>query len=415
MVSLGFYMHHIGRGDTVTFHRASATSYTESIPWRVLRNEAERAFVWLSQQGPLAWIRPGSDEKSLLVAVLFMPGTGGGSLYYSTICRGEKADQMMNFNYANRYAPAWLKANNDRPNRTHCEDGVCFDFEVHNNRLPDGDPDKIRIINNRYVPLDRDGRALNPQIAVYGVKNLRYFPNPALQDPCSKHTQSRNTPKVPPCQDVLAQLRVRFCTLAKIREEEEEEARRAQAARNARPGGGSGAGGAGQGYGAGGGGGHGGGYGGGGYSGGGPSGGTTGGGGPSGGTTGGGSDPAADLPGMMTNMKIGSKVDWKQNSKGDWYYKDRNGDWVYEDPKPKKSSNTEPKKSSSSTEWKKDSRGDWYYKDRNGDRVYEDPKPKKSSNTEPKKSSSSTEWKKDSRGDWYYKDRNGDRVYQRAR
>jgi hypothetical protein len=403
-----FSMNKVGNANSggATWHYSQTTSYTERIPWRVLRDEAKKAYQWLLQQGEQAWTQPGGDDGALLAAALFMPGIHGGAIYYSSICRGQKADEMKNVNTARRIAPAWLKANDDRPNQTHCEDGACFDFEAYNNNLYDDDPDKIRVTQHGYLPQTSSGRALEPQIAVFGVRTRKYAPIAGLQQPCREGESSR--PKVPVCQVVLPRLRVRVCTSDKIRAEEDEEARRAQAARNAGPGGGAGAGGAGQGHGAGGGagygGGHGGGRGGGAYS----------GGGHSGGTTRGGSDPAADLSGMMTNMKIGSKVDWKQDSKGDWYYKDKRGDRVYDNPQPKKSSTTQPKKSSSKPDWKQDSKGDWYYKDTQGNRVYDNPQPKKSSTTQPKKSSSSIDWKQDSRGDWYYKDRNNNRVYRQA-
>ncbi|EAQ83069.1 predicted protein [Chaetomium globosum CBS 148.51] len=414
-----FTMHKTGSANTggATWHLSKTVNYTESIPWRALRNEARRAYEWLLEEGEQAWTQPGTDDGALLAAALFMPGIHGGAIYYSSICRGEKATFMKSANTGRRTAPAWYAANNNNPNQTHCEDGVCFDFEAYNGRLDDTDPDKVRITTNGYLPLDSQGRALVPQIAVFGVRSRKYYPIAALQQPCAEGESNR--PKIPVCQVVLPHLRVRVCTPAKIREEEEAE--RARAAREARQGGGGGggggggAGGAGQGYGASGGAGYGGG---GGRGGGGAN--AGGGGRTGGGGGGGGANPAADLPGMMTNMKIGGKVDWKQDSRGDWYYKDSRGDRVYEKPAAKKASVTQPKKTSAQPEWKQDSKGDWYYKDSRGDRVYEKPPSKKASVTQPKKvsiqpkKSSGVDWKQDSRGDWYYKNSRGDRIYETA-
>ncbi|AEO55538.1 hypothetical protein MYCTH_2108166 [Thermothelomyces thermophilus ATCC 42464] len=111
-------------------------NFQEFIPWTTLMDEAEHAYHWVSNQ-PGAWTKGGPTKNgACLVSALFVPRPDGGCIFFSTIGRGKRANEIMVLKNPREWAPTWLAANDGRPNAIHCEDGSCYDFEKYNSGLP---------------------------------------------------------------------------------------------------------------------------------------------------------------------------------------------------------------------------------------------------------------------------------------
>ena len=188
--------------------------YTLHMPWADLVVEAQKAYDWVHQQ-PGAWTRGGHMSGSCLVAALFIPRPLGGYMFFSTIGRGARANELLIPSNRSTWAPAWLAANDSRPTAIHCEDGAIFDFERFNMTLAENDARKVKMTRGndgyaQYAAFDEYGRRhYKLQIAIYGAKIG--VNSAGLQLPCGPG-DPMSRPKAPPCEEVLTRLGIEWCT-----------------------------------------------------------------------------------------------------------------------------------------------------------------------------------------------------------
>ncbi|KAK4148665.1 hypothetical protein C8A00DRAFT_19541 [Chaetomidium leptoderma] len=121
--------------------------YATHIPWAVLQEEARGAFNWLvNHEGFNGFVttNPQPKDMACLVMALHVRRPGGGVIYFGTIGRGKRAEEMTRRSIASVRAPVWWYAIGDAPpNRIHCEDVCWYGFERYNTNLPNNSPEKI--------------------------------------------------------------------------------------------------------------------------------------------------------------------------------------------------------------------------------------------------------------------------------
>ena len=305
---------HQNTGGATWCHAKRYPQYANrNIPWRALRIEARKAWSWV-QQIDNAWTKNNGPGAACLVSAVFMPQPNGGVIFFSTICRGQKAEQMKKIENAKGWAPRWYEnnwTNGIPPAQLHCEDGACYDFEKYNTLLGADQPAKIAVHNGYFVPRPGGtGPVLEMRIATFGVKYKGAGPVLAQGGPHLPCDDQDQNPKHPKCQYSLPKMRYRWWTRdrERLETEAEDQANKAGASGGAGGVGGASPGAAGPGYG-------------GGYSGGGLA---------ATGATDGDSHSVAGLAGMMTGLSIASdKNYWTLDKKGRYVHIHKDGSKTY--------------------------------------------------------------------------------------
>ncbi|KAK4097982.1 hypothetical protein N658DRAFT_499846 [Parathielavia hyrcaniae] len=234
--------------------------YATHIPWAVLQEEARGAFNWLvNHEGFNGFVttNPQLKDMACLVMALHVRRPGGGVIYFGTIGRGKRAEEMALRKTASARAPVWWHAIGDAPpNRIHCENVCWYGFERYNRNLPDNSPEKISFgptTSGGHIQIDPATKAPlgKMRAAIWGIRSYKnpMYRRDGLQQPCNGHDSQNpdsQNPKIPPCIEVLDLVGVEYCTPTKLHQEAQEAAKANQAAGGSGAGAGRGQGGPGQ-------------------------------------------------------------------------------------------------------------------------------------------------------------------------